>query len=136
VSFSSLIARLTLPGEVFILQHKGYSGTPVKDEEGTTIKTWNDIHIMTGIIQEAKSLTVPALTIEPRGEEELPQYKGFFVNDFAIDFNELGNYRIEHTTPTTSPQTVYYQIQVMNRNLRLRKKEHHYEMLLGVNPKW
>lgn len=120
-----------MPGEVYMLQTFGYGATPIRDEIGNIIEEWYDLQELKGIIQ------MPSVYRDiVRGQEEILDYIGYFKANFTIPIDDLGKYRIKHTIPTTPEQTQLYQILRIDRNLRLKHKQHHIMMHLGVNKKW
>lgn len=129
VSFSNLVNRLKREGEEYILQAKGQTET--RDEIGNFIQEWQDIHKLDGIIQHSSEFQEV-----DRGQEEIVSHKGFFVFDFDFPIEKIQNYRIKHVIPTIEPQERLYRIASINRDLRLNKKQHHYEMDLTLDKRW
>lgn len=131
MSFETLIKRLQLSGEHFYLEWLTTPANPQLDEIGDVEQEWTEVGEIIGTVQ-----WIAQLVSEPKGRLETSEYNGFFVSDFEIPAKEMGEFRIKHITAPPNSVTEYFKIARIDRHLVWRKKRHHYEMVLELNPKW
>ena len=129
MSFSDMIKRNKIPGETITLLHKELGDE--EDEIGDIEFEWVEIQILEGMLQRSSTSTDRA-----RGTEEIPNYTGYFLPNFTIPFDKLGDYRIMHMKPAITPEIVVYEIKEINRNLSLRGIPNHIKLILGVDRKY
>jgi hypothetical protein len=131
MSFETLIKRLQLPGEYFYLEELVTPSNAVKNEIGDLTQEWQEVGEIIGTVQ-----WVAQLVNEPKGRLETTEYNGFFVADFDIPDKKMGEFRIKHITAPPNNVTQYFKIHRIDRHLVWRRKRHHYEMVLELDPKW
>lgn len=131
MSILDLIKDLKLPGEIYTLQHETYPDDATEDALGNLNKEWVSVQELEGTIQKED--------IEPfskDGQLEGMAYIGYFEPDFEIPYDKMGEYRIEHTFPSTPPFIRYFILRSIERNLKMDNKYHHYEIDLELSRKW
>jgi hypothetical protein len=131
MSFETLIKRLTIPGETYHLEELVSDSPATQNELGDVQQVWNEVAELKGTIQ-----WVAQLDDEHKGRLETTEYNGFFVADFEIPNKEMGEFRIKHVTAPPNSRTEYFKIYRIDRHLVYRRKRHHYEMVLELNPRW
>lgn len=93
---------------------------------------WVEIKEIDGIIQNPSE--------DPqthRGQEEIAEYKGFFVPTFEIPRDDAPNYRIRNEiTIDGATFTRYFRFAKIDRNLIIDNTRHHYEFDLELQVKW
>jgi hypothetical protein len=122
-----LIDELLLPGEEYWLQTRQVvpDQNLAGDAVGSLVRKWVNVKKLRGVIQK-DSRDPQSL----RGQEELAEYYGFFIPNFEIEDNELGEYRIINTVPMKKHTsfTRYFRIETIDRNLVLDNERSHYEI--------
>jgi hypothetical protein len=132
----NLIEELKISGWSYFLERKQLPTDPEEDQEdgwGDVEESWVEIQEIDGVIQ-GDSLNPETR----RGYEEIADYMGFFIPNFEIDPDELGQYRIKNIITSSSGNqfTRYFRIKKINRNLVLENEIHHYEFDLELQQKY
>jgi hypothetical protein len=127
IMIDDLIEELTLPGEQYWLQTKEVIPNQNMDGNafGSLEKDWVDVERLRGVIQK-NSQDPQSL----RGQEEIADYIGFFIPNFSIEENDLGEYRLKNMIPQKNRTYFvrYFRISKIDRNLALDNERSHYEI--------